>query len=212
MSYSSESNHNIQLYDNWFSNYPYAYESELSLVRSLLTDFEKGLEIGVGTGRFAERLGIRIGLEPSITMAETARSRGIRVVEGTAEAIPFENNSFDFVLMINVICFISDLEKALAESLRVLEPGGFLILGFIDGKNPSGQAYQDVRFKGLMCREPWFYSVREISYLLTKTGFENLDYAQTIFMDFHKMTEPDRVKKGFGEGAVIAIRAQKELE
>ena len=212
MSYSSESSHNIQLYDNWFSNYPYAYESELSLVKSLLTDFDKGLEIGVGTGRFAANLGIRTGLEPSITMAETARSRGIRVVEGTAEAIPFENNSFDFVLMINVICFISDLEKALAESFRVIEPGGFLILGFIDGKSPSGQAYQDVRFKGLMCREPWFYSVREVSYLLTKTGFENLDYAQTIFMDFHKMTEPDRVKKGFGEGAVIAIRAQKELE
>ena len=212
MSYSSESSHNIQLYDNWFSNYPYAYESELSLVKSLLTDFDKGLEIGVGTGRFAANLGIRTGLEPSITMAETARSRGIRVVEGTAEAIPFENNSFDFVLMINVICFISDLEKALAESFRVIEPGGFLILGFIDGKSPSGQAYQDVRFKGLMCREPWFYSVREVSYLLTKTGFENLDYAQTIFMDFQKMTEPDRVKKGFGEGAVIAIRAQKELE
>lgn len=210
MAFTPISGDSNQLYDEWFDHYPYAYKSELNLIKSLLTDFEKGLEVGIGTGRFAEKLKIRIGVETSPAMAEAARKRGIRVVEGKAESLPFENNRFDFVLMLNVICFLNDLERALQESYRVLEAGGFLILGFIDGKSPIGPSYQESRFRGLICREPWFYSVWEISYLLTKTGFENLAYAQTIFTPFQKMTQADRVKKGFGEGAVIAIRAQKE--
>lgn len=210
MSYTEKAIENSEIYDEWFEKYPFAFESEFNLLKSLITDFGKGLEVGIGTGRFSERLGISIGVEKKLSMAQKARGRGIRVVEGHAEALPFENGKFDLVLMTNVICFLNNLNAAFRECFRVLEPGGFLVLGFVDRKSPYGAEYQDNRFPGIIYREPWFYSVREISYLLTKTGFENLDYAQTIFVPFNEMDAPDRIRKGFGEGAFVAIRAQKE--
>jgi hypothetical protein len=48
-------------------------------VRSLLPAGGYGVEIGVGTGRFAVSLGIAVGVEPSPAMAELARRRGIEV-------------------------------------------------------------------------------------------------------------------------------------
>ncbi len=50
----------------------------------------KGVEIGVSTGRFAEPLGIEIGVEPSKRMRETAKKRGIQVVGGIPEKVPFD--------------------------------------------------------------------------------------------------------------------------
>jgi SAM-dependent methyltransferase len=210
MSYLEKTMENSEIYDEWFEKYPFAFESEFNLLKSLIPDFERGLEVGTGTGRFAEKLGISIGVEKRPSMAEKARKRGVRVVEGNASNLPFENGRFDLVLMTNVICFLKDLNAAFRECFRVLETGGFLILGFVDRKSPHGAEYQNNRFPGLIYMEPWFYSVREISYLLTKTGFENLDYAQTIFAPFREMDSPDRIRKGFGEGAFLAIRARKE--
>jgi len=69
------------------------YLSELEAVRSMLPVDGTGIEIGVGTGRFAAPLGIKLGLEPSKSMASLARQRGIEVVEGEAEALPFEDGS-----------------------------------------------------------------------------------------------------------------------
>src|SRR5512138_1468145 len=57
-------NNNVERYEAWFTENPFAYVSELHAVRALLPQ-GSGLEIGVGTGRFAAPLGIRKGIEPS---------------------------------------------------------------------------------------------------------------------------------------------------
>jgi len=44
----------------------------------MLPEGGTGIEIGVGTGRFASQLGIKLGLEPSKSMASLARQRGMR--------------------------------------------------------------------------------------------------------------------------------------
>jgi len=48
-------------YDDWFSRTPFAYASELQAVRMLLPRRGTGVEIGVGTGRFAGEIGIPLG-------------------------------------------------------------------------------------------------------------------------------------------------------
>lgn len=64
-------------YDTWFEHHPAIYESELNAIRQLLPPgFESGLEVGVGTGRFAAPLGIATGLEPSIKMGAVAPEAG----------------------------------------------------------------------------------------------------------------------------------------
>ena len=45
-------------YENWFTRNRFAYESELQAIKLILPQGENGMEIGVGTGRFAGPLGI----------------------------------------------------------------------------------------------------------------------------------------------------------
>ena len=127
-------------YDDWFSKNRFAYESELEAVRMLLPGEGKGVEIGVGTGRFAGELGITLGLEPSPSMGKIAGKRGIVVIGGIAEAPPFRDGRFDFALMVTVLCFFDDAEGSRREARRVLAPSGSLVLAAIDRESPVGRS------------------------------------------------------------------------
>ena len=129
-------------YDRWFETHTYAYESEVLAVRSLLPRSGKGLEVGVGTGRFASRVGIKVGVEPAQAMASIARQRGIEVYEARAEALPFADESFDSVLMVTTICFLNDPLQALQETWRVLKPRGHIVIGMIDKDSHLGKSYE----------------------------------------------------------------------
>jgi hypothetical protein len=52
-------------YDCWFERHEPVYYSELLAVRALLPWNGLGLELEVGSGRFAEPLGVQVGLDPS---------------------------------------------------------------------------------------------------------------------------------------------------
>ena len=56
-------------YDRWFKRHPHHYEAELRALRALMPKVTCGIEMGVGTGRFAVSLGIRWGMDPSIHKA-----------------------------------------------------------------------------------------------------------------------------------------------
>ena len=65
-----------QEYDGWYARHEFAYRSELAALIAFMPTAAHGLEIGVGTGRFAAPFGIEVGVEPVMAMAEIARSRG----------------------------------------------------------------------------------------------------------------------------------------
>ena len=79
-------------YEDWFEKNKFAFESELYAIREQLPKSDKGIEIGVGSGRFAAPLGIKIGIDPSKKMREIARKRGIEVINSVAENLPFDNS------------------------------------------------------------------------------------------------------------------------
>ncbi len=93
-------------YEAWFDNHAAAYVSELLALRAFLPWTGVGIEIGVGSGRFAAPLGIRFGIDPSPRMLALAAARGIEVVGGVAEALPFAPGSFDHALVVTTICFV----------------------------------------------------------------------------------------------------------
>jgi len=99
---STSFNQFAQEYDEWFDVHVYAYQSELAAIRRFIPSGGAGVEVGVGTGRFAAPFGIATGVEPSKSMARIARSRGIEVKQAKAEALPFADDTFDFVLLVNV--------------------------------------------------------------------------------------------------------------
>ncbi|MBK7805065.1 MAG: class I SAM-dependent methyltransferase [Saprospiraceae bacterium] len=97
---------------NGFQNHSSVYESEILAIQQAIPQNKKGIEIGVGTGRFAERLNIKFGVEPSENMAKVSEQKGIIVYRAYAESLPLDNTTFDFVLMVTTVCFLSDISKA----------------------------------------------------------------------------------------------------
>jgi len=132
MNKKSVFNKHVLEYDNWFDQNNEIYNSELLALKEVIPANKKGLEVGVGTGRFAEPLGVEFGVEPSEAMALIALKRGIKVIKGFAEELPFKDNSFDFVLFVTTICFLDDIFKAFKEANRVLKEDGEIIIGLID--------------------------------------------------------------------------------
>jgi ubiquinone/menaquinone biosynthesis C-methylase UbiE len=167
------------------------------------------MEVGVGSGRFAAPLGIRLGVDPSCKMRELARSRGIEAIDGVAEELPFDDCRFHFVLMVTTICFLENINAAFEEAFRVLKPGGNLIIGFIDKECPVGIRYQQRKSESVFYREAAFYSVDEVISNLKRTGFIDLMFSQTIFRCPSEIAGLEPVKKGYGEGSFVVAKASK---
>ncbi|OGU13544.1 MAG: methyltransferase type 11 [Geobacteraceae bacterium GWC2_53_11] len=193
-------------YDTWFEKHPELYQIELEALRSFIPPRGRGVEIGVGTGRFAAPLGIAIGVEPAPRMAELARHRGIEVLEGFAEALPFADESFDFAIMVTVICFLDDVSLAFREVCRILKPNGSLVIGFIDRESRLGQQCSEKKKQSRFYRGAKFYSAGEVETLLTGTGFSDFAYIQILFPE---VTSNQSVKHGYGNGGFVVIQAHK---
>jgi ubiquinone/menaquinone biosynthesis C-methylase UbiE len=71
------------------------FSNELAAVKLLWRDeFHAALEVGVGTGRFAEALGMEYGLDPAAGALRLAAARGIRVTQGNGESLPWPDDTF----------------------------------------------------------------------------------------------------------------------
>ena len=195
-------------YDDWFNRHKTAYQSELLAIEQAIPINKKGIEIGVGTGRFAHPFDIKHGVEPSENMARIAEQRGIKVIRAVAEDIPIESESFDFVLLVTTVCFLSDIPKAFSEIHRILNPQGEIILAIIDRNSELGKKYEAGKAKNKFYKDAHFHSTEEITNLVAQAGFGNFEYWQTLIKENSDQIE--QPKKGFGEGSFVVIKAQKQ--
>ncbi|MCK4245496.1 MAG: class I SAM-dependent methyltransferase [Candidatus Omnitrophica bacterium] len=194
-------------YDAWYEKHRFAYLSEVEAIKNVLPKKGKGLEIGVGTGRFASALGISDGIDPSIKMAKVAKGRGINVKIGNGEALPYKDGEFDFSLIAITICFVEEPEKVISEANRALKDKGKIILAIVDKDSFLGKFYQQK--KSTFYKEANFFSVKEAATLLREAGFNKFSFHQTIF------NLPEEVKtiqipiKGYGKGGFVVISGYK---
>jgi ubiquinone/menaquinone biosynthesis C-methylase UbiE len=198
-------------YDRWFDENSFVYQSEVLALRRFVPEYCKGLEVGVGTGRFADPLGIRIGVEPAQAMANIARKRGIDVYEAMAEDLPFADASFDFILMVTTICFLQDPAQALLEAKRVLRPGGREIVGMINRDSTLGRIYESKKENSKFYRYARFYSVKQILGWLISMECVDIRICQTIFKNSEDFTSIEPIEEGYGEGGFVVVSAQKAM-
>ena len=192
-------------YDEWFTKNHNIYLAEFNAIKSLIPSGKFGVEIGVGSGRFALPLGIKIGVEPSKKMAEISRKKGIQVYEAVAEQLPFNDKKFDFVLMVTTICFVDDLVKSFKEAYRVLKTDGFIIVGFVDKESELGKQYQLKKEESKFYRNATFYTVKETITLLRETNFTDVVIKQTVFPG--QTDKNGLIEDGYGVGSFVIIKA-----
>jgi len=194
-------------YDAWYNKNRFVYLSELEAIRKALPKEGKGLEIGVGTGRFAAPLGITMGVDPSKNMIDIAERRGVNVRLGCGEKLPFFEDTFDYAAIIITICFVKDPMKVLEEAHRVLVNKGRLIIGIIDKDSFLGRFYQ--KKKSIFYKEANFFTVKDLKELLGKAGFRKFKCYQTIFKLPDEIHSIQKEQKGFGKGGFVVIASKK---
>jgi SAM-dependent methyltransferase len=195
-------------YDRWFEEHEAAYVSELLALRPFVPWEGRGIEIGVGTARFAGPLGVQVGVDPSLQMLARADSRGIETVAGTAEALPFASQSFDYGLIVTTICFVDSPQAMLAEARRVLRPRGTLVIGFIDRDSPLGQHYVTHRTESIFYQDAVFYSVADVGLLLRQAGFAVRAWGQTLSRPLPDIHDIEPLQPGTGRGAFVVVSAE----
>lgn len=196
-------------YDQWFDRHSAVFAAEVRALRALMPREGRGLEVGVGTGRFAQALGVEAGVDPSPAMRRRARQRGVQVQDGTAEDLPYDDEQFDVALLVTTICFVDDVAASLADLHRVLVPGGALLVGMVDRESPLGQEYEDKKEGHSFYHAAHFHTTTEVVRSMRAVGFDDFAFRQTLFHPLDEVDEQEPVKAGHGEGAFIAIRGDK---
>ena len=194
-------------YDQWYLKHSAVYQSEILAIQQAIPQHKTGIEIGVGTGRFAKPLKIEFGVEPSENMARVAEQRGITVYKASAEKLPIDNATFDFVLMVTTVCFLSDIPKSFSEVHRILKPNGEIILAIIDKNSELGKKYEKEKSSNKFYQDAHFHSTEELTVLLQQSHFQNFQYWQTLIkLNENEIEKPE---KGYGKGSFVVIKATK---
>lgn len=194
-------------YDTWFEKHSNLYQSELLAMKQAIPLNKKGIEIGIGSGRFAVPLNIKYGVEPSPKMKALANQRGLNVIKGVAENLPVGNHSYDFATMVTTVCFLNDLPKAFLEVHRILKPKGLFIIGLIDRNSELGKKYEEQKSTNKFYKYAHFHSTEEIAGMLAYAGFNDFNYWQTIIHPEENRIEPPL--NGYGKGSFVVIKSSK---
>lgn len=164
------------------------------------------LEVGCGEGRVSRDLAARghrvTGLDASPTLLRAAAERdpGGTYVAGSAEALPFADQSFGLVVAYNVLMDVADMPAAVAEAARVLAPGGHLCACVTHPLADAGD---------------WAHDGDDAPFLIAGSyldarSFELRVHRDGLSMTFDGMTHPLEDYAAALEGAGLVIEALRE--
>jgi SAM-dependent methyltransferase len=201
-------------YDAWFDSEPGAtvFATEVECLRPLLHSCPRPyLEVGVGSGRFAQALGVEYGVDPALALLTKAKN--ISVIRAIGEKLPFVSGSFGGVLLALTLCFVDYPLRVLREVSRVLVSNGGLVLGLIIKESPWAESYMaKAKEAHPIYSQARFFSREEVESLLHQSGFDNFHYRSVLFQPleqgFYHLERPLSVyRKSSGFTAISASKA-----
>lgn len=177
-------------YDDWYREKLGSFVDKVQ--KQLIEDLaepkagEKALDIGSGTGNYAiwlAKKGLEVtAIDESREMITIAKKKAekdnlnIHLYLGKGESLPFSQNSFDLVVSVTTIEFVDNPAQVLREAIRVLKPGGRLVIGVLTKDSPWGEFYQskikrdpnNVYAKAHLFTEEEIYELLNTHYVLKK--------------------------------------------
>jgi ubiquinone/menaquinone biosynthesis C-methylase UbiE len=141
------------------------------------------IDLGCGTGRFtvplAEQLGVSvIGVDPSQKMLREAarhtRLPRIAYREGSAESLPLDANSAALIFMSNAIHHVKNLDKALREMCRVLQPHRIVFIRNYSRENLASLRYLQFFPEAMHISRTMIWPRRTLVEQFTARGFTKL--------------------------------------
>lgn len=188
-------------------------EIKMTIKKYLESDI-RILEIGSGTGYYSEVITnseknlSHVGLDISKEMVEISSSKKFlnsSFVVGDCKALPFDSDSFDLVLILNVIHMISDPELAIIEAKRVLKPDGKIIVISYSLTNHSFfqkvvDVFKFIKVYGLSI------VFRQLKYVTSFT----VDSLATLVSKHFLVSSKDLLGKNNSQFGAIFVEATKE--
>ena len=158
------------------SIYPRSVQESLCDFLTPLPSSTKVLDVGGGTGimsdfayRCRDDLEYTI-VDPAQGMLKYAK-RYMNTCKANAEALPFEDNSIDIILMGEALHHFSDVDKALKETVRVLKKRGRLFIYDFDVTTFRGRAIS--RVESMFGEPANFFEPEALLVTLESYGFES---------------------------------------
>ena len=195
-------------YDAWFEQEGrFIFASEVKALQQILPSLPRPwLEVGTGSGRFLQALGIDFGLDPSGKLLEIARNRNAPVFQGTGEQMPFKSSIFGTAFLITSLCFVSSPGEVLREAARLLKDEGKLVLGAILRESHWGQLYRKKKEAGhQLYQHATFYSYDELNNLLKQAGFYPEKVTSTLRQNPGEVNHTELPQPGFSPQAGFTV-------
>jgi ubiquinone/menaquinone biosynthesis C-methylase UbiE len=144
-----------EAYDRFMGRYSLLLSPQLADLAGVRGG-QRVLDVGCGPGALTAELVARLGsaavaaVDPSEPFVAAARARnpGVKVLQASAEQLPFPDQAFDAALAQLVVHFMSDPVAGLAEMARVTRRGGVVAACVWDhagGQGPLSQFWQAAR-------------------------------------------------------------------
>jgi ubiquinone/menaquinone biosynthesis C-methylase UbiE len=187
--------------DPYRSTFTYGRRKIEQLLERELVRFAPGaraLDVGCGTGFNVATLlrrGFSVtGVEPSEAMRERAirDNPQARIIDGDISALPFRNAIFDIVVCIEVIRYLEDPGRGLAEIARVLAPNGLAFITAAPALSLNGYALLNqitgrVRIPTFTKIKHSFMTVRSAERAMNQVGFRRVEVHGTFLGPWHAL-------------------------
>ena len=119
-------------FDSWIPLQRSWQRDRFKVIRGMVDGSVRVLDIGCGSSRILQSLPQAVGLDMQIRKLRWLRAPGRQLVQGSLSELPFPDETFDAVICSEVIEHIAREDIDLSDMVRVLAPGGLLVLGTPD--------------------------------------------------------------------------------
>jgi dolichol-phosphate mannosyltransferase len=119
-------------FDSWIPLQRYWQRARFRVIRGMVDGRTRVLDIGCGSSRIVQSLPQSVGLDMQIRKLRWLRAPGRQLVQASLMKLPFADSGFDAVICSEVIEHIDRDAIDLSDMVRVLAPGGTLVLGTPD--------------------------------------------------------------------------------